>query len=132
VLGADAQGERGPAVLVHNAGGACPIDRTFQTYTKANPETGAVYVGRTSGNGSPLENLARRDASHAYNDEGFGPAQLDQSSGSYPAIRGREQQMIDQYRGQGNSATKINGISPSSPHRDFYMDGAEAEFGELA
>jgi hypothetical protein len=36
--------------------------RTFQTYTKTNRSTGQVYVGRTSGYGTPLENISRRDA----------------------------------------------------------------------
>lgn len=44
-----------------------------------------------------------RDAGHEYNGRGFGPAQLDQSSRSSAAIRGREQQLIDYYRGRGIS-----------------------------
>ena len=37
--------------------------RTYQTYTKTNPKTGKVYSGRTSGTGTPAENV-RRDANH--------------------------------------------------------------------
>lgn len=128
-------------ILVHNnscsiagngAGGdASAVTKTFQTYTKVHPDTGEVYVGRTSGTGSPLENLARRDAGHAYNDEGFGPAQLDQSSGSYASIRGREQQLIEHYRDLGVSANKINGISPLNQNRDLYLGSAVDEFGLL-
>ena len=86
-------------------------------------------MGRTSGTGSPLENLARRDAGHAYNQKGFGPAQLDQSSGSYSAVRGREQQLIEHYRDLGVSANKINGISPLNPKRDSYLSDAFSGFG---
>jgi RHS repeat-associated protein len=104
---------------------------TFQTYTKVNPDTGDVYVGRTSGGGTPLENIARRDSGHAYTSEGFGPAQLDQSSDSYAAIRGREQQLIDFYRSLGISANKINGISPLNLNRSGYLGAALDEFGPV-
>lgn len=113
-----------------DAAKAGSASKTFQTYTKVHPDTGAVYVGRTSGTGSPLENLARRDAGHAYNGAGFGPAQLDQS-GSYSAIRGREQQLIEYYRDLGVSANKINGISPFNPRLDSYMSDAFSEFGAI-
>jgi hypothetical protein len=88
-----------------------------------------VYAGRTGGYGTPLENLAARDSGHAYNDLGFGPAQLDQSSESYAAIRGREQQLIDYYRGLGTSANKINAISPVNPNLDLYLQSSLDEFG---
>ena len=110
-------------------GDAGALTRTFQTYTKLNPETGQVYVGRTSGFESPLENLARRDSSHAYNDLGFGPAELDQTSDSYGAIRGREQQMIEFFRVQGVSANKINGVSSSNPRIGDYLRAALQLFG---
>ena len=86
-------------------------------------------MGRTSGTGSPLENLARRDAGHAYNQKGFGPAQLDQSSGSYSAVRGREQQLIEHYRDLGVSANKINGISPLNRNILDYINAAIRSFG---
>jgi hypothetical protein len=111
--------------------GGTTATKTFQTYTKVNPDTGEVYAGRTSGTGSPLENLASRDAGHAYNDEGFGPAQLDQSSESYAAIRGREQQLIEYYQDLGVSANKINGISPTNPNLDWYLESSLGEFGPV-
>jgi YD repeat-containing protein len=48
--------------LAHNADGFdnCPEDKTFQTYTKTNPETGEVYSGRTSGYGTSQENVRRQ------------------------------------------------------------------------
>jgi hypothetical protein len=103
--------------------------RTFQTYTKTNTETGKVYAGRTSGYGTPLENVAARDAGHVYTAEGFGPAELDQTSESYAAIRGREQQLIEYYREQGISANKINGIGPRNPNGPGYIDAATRAFG---
>ena len=57
--------------------------RSYPTYVKVNADTGEVYAGRTSGFDTPLENIAARDTSCAYDDLGFGPAQLDQSSASY-------------------------------------------------
>src|SRR5690606_7693453 len=33
--------------------GLCPTDKTYQTYTKTNPDTGEVYSGRTSGTKAP-------------------------------------------------------------------------------
>jgi RHS repeat-associated protein len=105
--------------------------RTFQTYTKPNAISGEMYAGRTSGFGTPLENLARRDGGHAYNDLGFGPARLDRSSVNPAAIRGREQQLIQSFRDQGISANKINGISPTNPNGPFYLRSATDVFGSL-
>ena len=61
----------------------------------------------------------------------FGPAQLDQSSTSYSAIRGREQNLIDAYGGVGspNVANRINGISALSPLGPYYLYRSQAEFG---
>jgi hypothetical protein len=122
------------AALVHN----CPAMRepapggTYQTYTKVNPETGQVYAGRTSGYGTPLENIAERDYGHQYwNDLGFEPAQLDQSSESFLAIRGREQMLIENYRAQGISANKYNGIRPTNPDYEPAIQAAISEFGPL-
>ncbi len=69
--------------------------RTYQTYTKTNLSTGEVYTGRTSGFGTALQNVERRDLNHHKNKEGFGPAVLDVSSTNKAAIRGREQQLIE-------------------------------------
>lgn len=103
--------------------------RSYQTYTKTNPMTGEVYTGRTSGYGSPLENIANRDRNHHRNDEGFGPAVLDKTSCNPDAIRGREQQMIEKHRNQGNAADQINGVSPTNENRNRYLDAARKAFG---
>lgn len=103
--------------------------RTYQTYTKTNPITGEVYTGRTSGYGTAAQNVAKRDSAHEYNEFGFDAAVLESSSSSYGAIRGREQQLIDLFRQQGNSANKINGVSPTNPNRSDYLNWAQKEFG---
>src|SRR5262249_32638042 len=74
-------------------------DKSHQTYTKTNSKTGEVYSGRTSGKGTAEENVAARDANHHMDEKGFGEAQLDKSSTNADAIRGREQQLIQQNGG---------------------------------
>lgn len=109
--------------------------KTFQTYTKTHPETGDVYSGRTSGTGTPEENVNARDVNHHKTNEGFGPAKLDKSSSNPDAIRGREQQLIEYHGGAktsgGTSGNEINGIRPDNPKRDQYMNAADQEFGRL-
>ena len=109
--------------------------KTYQTYTKTNPETGEVYSGRTSGTGTPAENVRRRDANHHMNAKGFGPAVLDKSSSDYQAIRGREQMLIEHHGGAqstgGNSGNTINGIGANNKNRDSYINAAKGEFGEI-
>ena len=104
--------------------------RTFQTYTKTNTETGQVYSGRTSGFGTPAENIARRDSSHHLRPEdGWGPAILDRTSTNPNAIRGREQQLIDRHGGAqsmgGTSGNRINSISPHNPNINLYLQAAQ-------
>ncbi|AOH55146.1 hypothetical protein ABE28_012375 [Peribacillus muralis] len=98
-------------IWTHNS---CKI--TYQTYTKKNKKTGKVYTtGRTSGTGTPFQNIANRDRNHHMNKAGFGKARFDKSSKNKDAIRGREQLLIEKYGGAqskgGTSGNKINGIS---------------------
>lgn len=115
------------------AGKATKSGKSFQTYTKTNPKTGQTYCGRTSGCGTPEQNVARRDSKHHMNKDGFGPAVLDKSSANSGAVRGREQQLIDAYGGArstgGTSGNRINGISAKNQKRGSYMDQARKEFG---
>ena len=108
--------------------------KTYQTYTKKNEKTGEVYTGRTSGRGTPQQNVANRDKNHHMNDKGFGPAKLDKSSSNYAAIRGREQQGIEGNGGakstKGTSGNSINGISQKNPKKDYYMQECIKEFGK--
>jgi RHS repeat-associated protein len=107
--------------------------KTYQTYTKTNPTTGEIYSGRTSGRGTPLENLLRRDRNHHRNKDGFGPAVLDKSSTNPAAIRGKEQQNIERYGGAksvgGTSGNKINSVSPANDKINKYLNEAIKEFG---
>jgi RHS repeat-associated protein len=108
---------------------------TFQTYTKTNPSTGEVYSGRTSGSGTPIQNVLSRDRNHKdLNSRGYGPAVLDKSSPNAIAIRGREQTNIQNNGGArsqgGTSGNSINGISPTNSNRDTYMNEAIEEFGK--
>lgn len=109
--------------------------KTYQTYTKTNPETGEVYSGRTSGTGTPEQNVANRDRNHHMNDKGFGPAVLDESSDNYDAIRGREQNLIDKHGGAkkkgGKSGNEISGIADKNKKRSLYLEESKKEFGEL-
>lgn len=110
-------------------------EKTYQTYTKTNPETGEVYSGRTSGTGTPEQNVLARDTNHHMNDKGFGPAKLDQTSSNPASIRGREQQLIDSFGGAqstgGTSGNAINGISSTNTNKDFYIGESIKEFGNL-
>ncbi len=110
--------------------------KTYQTYTKTNPESGKTYSGRTSGTGTPEQNVEARDQNHHMNEEGYSPAQLDKSSSSPEAIRGREQQLIEASGGAqsqgGTSGNAINGISPRNPNAQTYRDAASSEWGTSA
>ena len=116
-----------------------PMDYSYVVYIKHNP-TGMVYVGRTSGFGTPNEVLRRRDASHSYNALGFGPAVLHSalvnvgSLQGYPAMRGREQQVIDSYGGIGSPlvANKIRGVSQYNPLGFGFWHASNLYFGPLA
>jgi hypothetical protein len=102
-------------------GGIQADRKTYQTYTKTNLMTDEVYSGRTSGIGTPAENIRLRDSKHHMNDKGFGPAVLDVSSANKAAIRGCEQILIDLNGGAksigGISGNAINGISINNPKR---------------
>lgn len=110
------------------------VKKTYQTYIKRNPKTGEIYVGRTSGTKSPLQNVKARDSKHHKNADGFGPAEMVNSSTNKDAIRGQEQRLIDQYGGAkssgGTSGNAINGVSPNNPNAEKYNNAAKTEFGE--
>jgi RHS repeat-associated protein len=109
--------------------------KTYQTYTRYNPVTGQCYTGRTSGYGTPEENIRNRSYGQPLlNFEGFLPPVLDRSSTNYNSIRGREQLVMDLNGGArstgGTSRNAINGISTINPlGRYLYIPAANAEFG---
>jgi RHS repeat-associated protein len=106
--------------------------KSFQTYLKHHPDL-ETYSGRTSGTGTPEENVQLRDRNHHMNEKGYGEAELDKSSSNPDAIRGREQMNIEANGGAqstgGTSGNAINGIADSNPNKGAYMGAAEAEFG---
>ncbi len=109
--------------------------KTYQTYTKFKKETGQTYTGRTSGKGSPFQNVAKRDKRHHKNKDGYGPAKLDASSTNKSSIRGREQLLIEKHGGakskEGSSGNTIQGISDKNPRRSKYLNAAKKEFDDL-
>ncbi|MEQ1591028.1 MAG: RHS repeat-associated core domain-containing protein [Thiobacillaceae bacterium] len=127
--------ERGVEAVrtVERAAESAKVEKTYQTYTKTNSKTGEVYCGRTSGCGTAFENVAKRDSNHHMNDKGYDPAQLDKSSASKDAIRGREQKMIEANGGArssgGSSGNAINGITHNNPNANRYREAAKREFG---
>ncbi|RXZ63901.1 RHS repeat-associated core domain-containing protein [Pelagerythrobacter rhizovicinus] len=125
---------RAEAAAARVAPATARSERTFQTYIKTNSRTREVYSGRTSGTGTPAQNVARRDGGHqALNRQGYGPARLDRTSRDPQAIRGREQQLIERNGGArsqgGTSGNQINGISDRNPQGAACRAKATAEFG---
>ena len=117
-----------------DATGAIGKTKTYQTYTKTNKETGQVYVGRTSGYGTPEQNVKRRDQNHHMNKKGYGPAELDKSSSNPDAIRGQEQYLMDKKGGArsdgGTSGNTIRGVARNNPKASIYEKARVSEFGE--
>ena len=115
-----------------------PRDYSYVVYTKTNA-AGSVYVGRTSGFGTPEEVVRRRDAGHHMNAFGYGPAVVNSalvnvgSLQGYPAIRGREQQVIDFYGGVGSPmvGNSIRGVSQYNPLGPIYWGASNLMFGPL-
>jgi RHS repeat-associated protein len=104
--------------------------KTYTTYTREKP--GTVYSGRTSGKGTPQQQVAARTsrADHqAKTAQGYGPAKVDKNSPNANAIRGREQQLIEKNGGAqsqgGTSGNAINGVAPSNPNAETYQKAAD-------
>ncbi|MDR2009145.1 MAG: LysM peptidoglycan-binding domain-containing protein [Bacteroidales bacterium] len=120
-----------------------PSPFNYVTYTKTHSETGFVYVGRSSGYGSPESIVKSRDINHHKTAEGYGEAVLSNSLQSqvlggfnyrlndpaYWAIRGSEQLQIEHYRGLGISGNTRNGISDFNQFRDKYINAARKLLG---
>ena len=109
-------------------------EKTYQTYTRYNPFTGKCYSGRTSGYGTPEQNVRIRGLKQVHlTADGFNMPILDKSSENYDAIRGREQQLIEINGGAqsvgGTSRNLINGISMYNIYRGKFLDAATVEFG---
>jgi len=102
--------------------------KSYQVYQKTHRHTGQVYIGRTSGRGTPDENIRVRDRNHHRNKDGFGQAKLLHTSANKHAIRGQEQRLIAKHRAAGTGADQINGVGPYNPRKNQYSRAAEKEF----
>lgn len=117
----------------HASDGSGSVKKTFQTYTKTRSADGKVYSGRTSGTKSPEQNVIKRDRNHHKNKEGYGPARMDRTSTDPDAIRGREQQLIEENGGAtvggGTSGNTLNGVSPKNPKKKTYDEARKKILG---
>ena len=89
--------------------------RVYVTYILTHP-SGKVYIGRSSGFGSPYKVMMRRYYGHHMRSKGYINPILDRAAQGfigYSAIRGREQQLIDSYGGVGSLSigNRIRGVS---------------------
>jgi len=113
------------------------LSRLYATYLKQHPETGFIYVGRTSGwvkianIFSARKIVARRDKNHHRNKDGYGKAELDQFSINRHAIRGREEMLINKFKEEGISGNVYRGISPRNKKRKLYLSTALRVFGDV-
>jgi len=110
--------------------------RTFITYTLTNPATSQVYVGRTSGFGDPYSILRARMRTHHMVTRGFDVGSVDravQGLHGYPAVRGREQQLIDSLGGVGspNVGNAIRAVAKANPAGRIYHAASDLYFGPL-
>ncbi len=112
-----------------------PHNYSYVVYIKTDA-SGEVYVGRTRGFGTPDQVVKRRDANHHM--KGYGPAVVHSalmnvgSLQGYPAIRGREQQVMDFYSSQGYTlGNSIRGVSPINPLGKVYWGASTLYFGPL-
>jgi len=105
----------------------------YVTYTKTSLDGSKVYVGRSSGYGTPEQIVKNRDATHHI--KGYGVAELSSSlpatiiggygyrfdDPAYWAIRGSEQLQIESWRNRGMSGNSINGIGSGNQWIDRYI-----------
>ena len=110
--------------------------RVYVTYTLTGPND-QIYIGRTSGFGTPEQLVNKRYRGHHMKAKGFGKPKIDraiQGALGKPAIRGREQQLIDYYGGIGSRrvANSIRGVSKANPMGRFYHSQSNSVFGNIA
>lgn len=83
--------------------------------------------------GEPPSRMWRSAIRGIIMNKGYGSAKLDKSSTNSDAIRGREQQLIDQNGGAkqsgGTSGNQINSVSQKNLKKDKYKEAAKKEFG---
>jgi hypothetical protein len=107
--------------------------KTYQVYTKSNTSSGKVYTGRTSGTGTPQQNVLKRNANHHMNSQGYGNPKVVFNTNNGSAARGGEQYWISRNGGAqsmgGSSGNAINGIGPNNPNAARYMGDFLSEIG---
>jgi hypothetical protein len=111
--------------------------RVYITYTLTNPTTGQIYAGRASGFGDPYRIMMNRYYGHHMRQLGFVNPTLDravQGVFAKPAIRGREQQLIDLHGGVGNRkvGNSIRAVSYFNPLGRGFHKYSNFFFGPLA
>ena len=87
--------------------------------------------------GTPEQLVNKRYGSHHMKAKGFGNPKVDcavQGALGKPAIRGREQQLIDYYGGVGSRrvANRIRGVSKANPMGRFYHSQSNSFFRNIA
>jgi len=117
-------------------------NRVNCTYQKFNPSSNRTYYGRTSGKAGVSCEAAvdRRNASHTFlNRNGFLAAvKRDEATGlgSYFAVRGREQQLMDSWMVDGrtinNLANRLRGVARLNPLACTYHSLSNLRFGPLS
>lgn len=118
-------------------------DKSYQTYTKEREDLGpcrysdkpdwgtpCYYAGRTGGTLEPFDNVDWRYADR-YPTPSYRYPQLDCTTRSYAAARGREQQLIEHFRDRGYSDNLINSIA-DHVWRPYFLELAERQCGQRA
>ena len=108
--------------------------KLYVTYTLSQTNGGSyVYVGRTSGFGTPEDLVKRRFRYHHMRAFGYGNPTVDESAygqDGYRAIRGREQQLYDfHYPTVGNS---IRPVARGNANGYAYWEASNRAFGPLS
>ncbi len=112
--------------------------KLFITYLKQNHETNEVYSGRASGiytgdkDIDAVKIMKKRDSSHHKNKDGFDVGFIDKISFDSDAIRGREQNLIDNAKEKGICGNVRNSISPRNKKRKRYLNAALKTFGTIS
>ena len=108
--------------------------RVYVTYTLINA-SGQKYASRASGFSDPYSILMQRYAGHHMKAFGYGNSTLDvwaQGAQAYPAIREREQQLIDFYGEIDNVGNSIRGVGYYNPMGRIYHAASNLYFDPLA
>ncbi len=137
--------KKAAAITVVVAGTYSRRNMTYVTYTMKHKRLDIFYYGRTRGFGSPQQIVDRRYQTH-HRRPSYGPPIVDRAiqgqssiysntTPQYGAIRGREQQLIDQHIYGVRSysvGNRINGVSRINPLRRRYWELSNDYFGPLS